>query len=192
MPHDNRPLEIEQKFVVGSFDAVRLRLTELRAAEQGTSRERDTYFRHPVRDFAVTDEAFRLRTATDDAGRQRHAFTYKGPRSAGSVKTRSEIEFPVGDDATSRDEIVALVEALSFEPVADVDKTRVAFQLEFDGHPVHVTLDNVAGLPNHVEVEILSTDQDRGEKVVQVVAKKLELTTPEPRSYLEMTLGSTE
>ncbi len=50
----------------------------------------DIYFSHPVRDFARTNEAFRIRRLG-----QENRITYKGPRRSGPTKTREEIEIPV-------------------------------------------------------------------------------------------------
>ena len=51
--------------------------------------QEDTYFSHPARDFAVTNEAFRIRRLGDE-----NRITYKGPRRSGPTKTREEIEIP--------------------------------------------------------------------------------------------------
>ena len=73
--------EVEQKLRVEEFGAVRAQLLELGAVEKGTVEQSDTYFAHPQRDFAATDEAFRLRRI----GSQNRV-TYKGPKRAAAVK----------------------------------------------------------------------------------------------------------
>src|SRR5437867_382772 len=85
-------LEIEQKFPVPNFDAVRAKLQDLQAAPGELRREVDQYFRPPDRDFAQTGEAVRLRQIGP-----RNVATYKGPRQAGPVKTRLEIEVSLAD-----------------------------------------------------------------------------------------------
>ena len=51
----------------------------------------DEYFNHPCRDFAVTDEALRLRKDPDGK------MTYKGPKLDRTTKTREEIEMDIDD-----------------------------------------------------------------------------------------------
>lgn len=55
--------EVEQKFPLADVAAVERRLAELGAQAGGTVEQVDRYFNHPVRDFAQTDEALRLRSS---------------------------------------------------------------------------------------------------------------------------------
>ena len=142
---------------------VRERLGDLGAESLGPVHQRDTYYDHPSRDFAETDEALRLRreSAPDDASGDDvpdadpdvdHAtgttatLTYKGPLVDGDSKTREEVESVVADpDATD-----AVLRAVGFEPAAVVEKERDRY--EVDGYLV--SLDSVAGLGAFVEVEV--------------------------------------
>src|SRR4051812_19548417 len=83
-------LEIEQKYTNVDFSAVERRLSELHAGPAEEHEEADHYFNAPDRDFVKTGEAFRLRRI----GAQ-NFFTYKGPRLAGPVKIRPELEIPL-------------------------------------------------------------------------------------------------
>lgn len=182
-------LEIEQKFRVPSLDVVKHRLIALGAVQVSQESEWDTYLAHPVRNFAETDEALRIRSVGD--GSLLHKLTYKGPRSAGEVKIRREIEFPAGGPTTARDEIQSFFESLGFAVVADVRKQRTSFELPYQRATVTVTLDQVDQLPPHVEVEVVSDDEASAVLAVQSVASLLELeqTATEKRSYLEMVIG---
>jgi adenylate cyclase class 2 len=135
--------EVELK-VRADHEPVRERLAELDAEPQGIVEQVDTYYDHPVRDFAETDEAFRIRRETDDEGEAARV-TYKGPLIEAASKTREEWETGVDDGAT----MASILEELGFSPAATVEKVRERFA--YDGYTV--TLDSVAGLGEYVEVE---------------------------------------
>ncbi|MFC7175557.1 class IV adenylate cyclase [Halosegnis marinus] len=135
--------EVELK-LPADHDAVRERLAALGAREVRTATQRDTYYDAPHRDFAATDEAFRLREETDDGGTV-SKLTYKGPLVDAESKTREEHETAVADGDAAR----AIAEGLGFEPAAVVEKERVFY--ETDGFVV--TLDTVTGLGTFVEAE---------------------------------------
>ena len=80
-------LEIEQKFAGADFAALEARLAEWGARRGEDHSEADHYFNAPDRDFAVTGEAFRMRRIGSA-----NLLTYKGPRQAGPVKIRPELE----------------------------------------------------------------------------------------------------
>lgn len=180
--------EVEIKYRVPDLALIEARLRALGAVPGLTVEERDTYYRHPARDFALTDEVFRLRT---QAGRNR--LTYKGPKQPGPTKTRREIEIAYEDGPHARAEMADLLTALGFQAVREVAKRRTAYAHGATGATVHVTLDQVEGLGTYVEVEAiadapedLATTQER----VLQVASQLGLTDIEPRSYLRMALDA--
>ena len=85
--------EVELKFpLANSSDvtSVRERIVALGAKPIDAVRQRDVYFAHPARDFAQTDEAFRLRCVGEQ-----NALTYKGPLLDAVTKSRREIEVSV-------------------------------------------------------------------------------------------------
>jgi len=101
--------EVEQKFPVADLADVQARLTDLGAAISSPHEEWDLYFVHPVRDFAQTDEALRIRRKKDF-----YAITYKGPKIDQTTKTRREIELPLGDSEQAARQWVELLIALGF------------------------------------------------------------------------------
>ena len=144
--------EVEVK-VEAAHDHVGERLADLGAEPLGTVHQHDTYYDHPTRDFAATDEALRLRretagegTGTDHSNSSTTAtLTYKGPLVDGDSKTREEVETGVEDP----DALDAILRAVGFEPAAAVEKERERF-----GYGDYlVALDSVAGLGEFVEVE---------------------------------------
>lgn len=177
-------LEVELKYPVADFDALRCRLVALHAAPTPTVQQTDAYYNHPARDFALTDEALRIRTVGGSA-----VVTYKGPKQGGVAKTRLEHELPLADATAEKwAEVLTL---LGFNAVTTVRKTRTTYLLPSDGREVEVTLDEVAGLGSFVEVESIAKDGDTqaAEASVLAAAESLGLSDPEPRSYLEMLLA---
>ena len=137
--------EVEQKYPVADLEALVPRIDALGAEISEPRVEVDLYFAHPVRDFAATDEALRLRAC---AGEVR--ITYKGPKLDQATKTRREIELPLGSAATTLDEWRGLLEVLGFRPVAEVRKTRPTDQSDipraYDRYPVHVASAPIASV----------------------------------------------
>jgi len=142
--------EVEIK-VRADHDVVRSHLHGLDAAPEGTITQVDTYYDAPHRDFAETDEALRVRRETTDRD-ERVALTYKGPLIDDDSKSREEHETAVDDPIAAE----GILDGLGFEPAATVEKERERFAL--DGYTV--TLDDVSGLGEFVEVEIETPDDD--------------------------------
>ena len=134
--------EVELK-VRADHETVRERLADRGAAREETVTQRDVYYDAPHRDFAETDEAFRLRVERNDEAVAK--LTYKGPLVDESSKTREEHETTVG----SIEEARAIVEGIGFESAAAVEKERERYAL--DGFTV--TLDDVTDLGEFVEIE---------------------------------------
>lgn len=176
--------EVEQKHRVDVPDALIQTLAE-RGASLGPSIEQaDTYFAHPCRDFAQTDEALRIRMVAGDG-----VVTFKGPKLDATTKTRREIELPITGNER---EWTELFTSLGFQPVAVVRKSRRPFELTHDGKIVHGAWDEVAGVGTFVELE-LSADQlslDSARATIISLANDLQLGPSERRSYLELLLTS--
>jgi adenylate cyclase class 2 len=179
-------LEIEMKFPTDDFQPLERCLAEWGARPGNTCFSADHYFNAPDRDFAVTDEALRLRR-DGEANR----VTYKGPKLEARAKIRTEIEVPLASGETAATEFVRLLEHLGYCPVLVVRKERRPFHLERDGYQLEVCLDDVQDLGRFVEVEILAPEEElsRASQVVTEVAQALGLKASERRSYLEMLLA---
>jgi adenylate cyclase class 2 len=142
--------EVEVK-VRATHEEVRAALEAHGADHLRTVEQADTYYAHPARDFAATDEALRVRRVTETGSEQAH-ITYKGPLVDDDSKTRRELETAVGEGDVAGD----IFEALGFAAVATVEKVREIH--ETDGYTV--VLDSVAGLGEFVEVETEAADID--------------------------------
>lgn len=199
--------EVEVK-VPADHDAVRAALDEAGAERLETVAQADTYYDAPHRDFAATDEAFRIRTvasaapafertgdlvadvdavlAGDASAGGETRVTYKGPLVEAESKTREEFETTVGD----RDELAAILDGLGFEPAADVRKLRTKYAL--DGFTV--LLDAVEGVGDYVEIETdvaTETEVEVAREDAYAVLRDLGLDPTEQvrTSYLGLRLG---
>jgi adenylate cyclase class 2 len=180
-------LEIEQKFRQVDFTALEQRLAEQGARAGAEVVEVDHYFNAPDRDFARTGEAFRLRRVGPD-----NYLTYKGPRAAHAVKTRTELEVPLpsGDEAAAGH--IELLQHLGYRPVAAVRKRRRNFHLKRAGFSFTICLDEVDHLGRFAEVEVLAepAQLEAARAAVMELARDLGLDEVEPRAYLTMLLLS--
>jgi adenylate cyclase, class 2 len=179
-------VEIEMKFPVEEFNRLQSRLAALGARPEKVQTEVDQYFNGPDRDFARTDEALRIRSVGNE-----HRITYKGPKRDQQTKTRTEIETYLAEGDQNAENCVSLLAHLGYRPVATVRKRRRGFHLERSGFPVEVCLDDVEGVGQFAEIEIVGTEDtlDQARRVVLDLAKELGLGNSERRSYLEMLLA---
>jgi adenylate cyclase class 2 len=180
-------LEVEVKYAAADFAAVEARLRQWGARADPPRTDADHYFNAPDRDFAVTDEALRLRRIGE------HNFvTYKGPKRDALTKTRTEIEVPLAPGEGPADDFVRLLAGLGYRPVAVVRKARRVFHLERGGFDLEVSLDDVEGVGRFAELEILAPEEqfDAARDVLLQTAAELGLSASERRSYLEMLLAA--
>jgi adenylate cyclase, class 2 len=180
-------LEIEQKYARADFALLERRLREWDAVVSEVHEEADHYFNAPDRDFAQTDEAFRLRRIGSA-----NYLTYKGPKQRAGVKVRTELEIPLlpGDDAA--DNMTRLLTHLGYRFVAVVKKRRRTAPLERAGFSFTVCLDEVDGLGRFAEVEVLAPEDRRAdaEQALTRLATELGLSDVERRSYLGLVLSA--
>jgi adenylate cyclase class 2 len=179
-------LEIEQKFANADFAAIEKRLAEWNARRGEEHTEADHYYNAPDRDFARTDEAFRLRRIGSA-----NFLTYKGPKHPGAVKVRTELEIPLRDGEEAAQQFMQLLAHLGYRAVAVVRKRRQVYHLERGGFTLTVCLDEVEKLGRFAEVEIVAADEqlESARSVLADTAAALELTNLEQRSYLNLLLG---
>ena len=177
--------EVELKFPLAEKDRLLELLKEIGAEEQPVLRQCDRYFNHPSRDFAQTNEAFRIRQSGDET-----RLTYKGPLLDEATKTRREIELSLADGQTTAEQMAELLQALGFTEVRSVKKTRTPYHLAWQGREMEVTLDDVEGLGWYLEIETLAGDNDRvqAQEAILSLAKHWKLENSERRSYLTLLL----
>jgi adenylate cyclase class 2 len=176
-------LEVEQKFRVSDLKPIRLRLDSLGARWLPALDQCDSYFAHPQRNFAVTDEALRLRRTHSTL-----ALTYKGPRTDRALKTRRETEVALPVEAAAG--LTEILLALGFRHVAQVKKRRTEAAIAWQSQHAHVALDEVADAGTFVEIEVIvpAGPTDVAAQAVASLAEFLSLSLVEPRTYLELVL----
>ncbi len=180
-------IEVELKFPAPDLKVVEQRLLHLGASPSGARQEKDLYFAHPSRDFAVTDEALRIRHCGQSAW-----ITYKGPKLDATTKTRREIDLPLSGGPDGFAPWTVLVEALGFRPVAEVSKRRRKAHVTWEGRDVEVSLDEVDRVGTFVELELVTGTDDvaSARERITSLAAHLGLAGSERRSYLELLLAN--
>ena len=174
-------IEVEAKAKINSFDEMREKLDEINAVKVRTERQEDRYFNSPVKDFAQTDEALRIRETKSD---EKHNLfiTYKGPKIDAKSKTREEVEMEIED----ADKCSKIFENLGFKEVRTVIKDREYYKYE----NYEISLDNVHGLEPYMEIEISlddNSDYSKAQESIFELFEKLGITDGfERTSYLEL------
>ena len=184
--------EVEMKFPVEDAAAIESRLRAVGATCRETVGQLDRYFNHPCRDFALTDEAVRLRRVGE-----RVELTYKGPRIDAVTKTRREQSLPLatpdtpGGPPATVEAWTEMLAAVGFCVVAEVAKDRKVLSLERGSFAVEIAIDTVAGLGTYVELEVLAEEAglDAARDCLRELARELGLAASERRSYLELLLA---
>ena len=181
--------EVEIKFRVDDIAELERRLHSLGGTGFGESvTEFDSFFQHPCRNFAQTDECLRLRNRVLPDGTSEHSLTYKGPKIDTTTKTRQEIEVPVAEPKQWEN----LLSALGFHKAALVQKFRRRQRLTVNRRRVDIVLDMLPALPESerlfVEMEVMATDVDVDEcrSLILDVARQLGLSNPIRESYLKL------
>ena len=176
-------MEAELKFHAPDLEGLERALVGMGASPVSEAVESDTYYRHPCRDLAASDEALRIRTWSAGDGVERNYITYKGPRvSSATGKSRIERECPIGDPR----EIEAILLALGFRQAGRVRKTRKTYSHQ----EIHICLDHVEGLGGFAELEIRVEEDELAPAVerLRALASRLGLRDDIRISYLEMLL----
>ncbi len=182
--------EVELKFPLGDQRAVVVEQLRTMGATCGeTVPQADRYFNHPQRDFAETDEAFRIRSIGE-----LNVVTYKGPKIDSRTKTRREIELPIGPSAQTAEQLAEVLTILSFRPVATVRKQRQPWHLTQSEWHFEIALDEVEQVGSYLEIELVANKAQlaAAQTAVLDLAAKLGLDAPEKRSYLRIFLERTQ
>jgi adenylate cyclase class 2 len=179
--------EVEQKFIVADLESLERRVAEKGLVIGPATKQIDRYFNHPQRDFAETDEAFRIRVDGDH-----NCITYKGPKIDSTTKTRREIELPIGAGSENEEKMAEVLIALGFREVAAVEKSRRCVELSHRGWSVELTLDDVVSVGTFAELELLSDVEtlDEAKQVLHELSDEWGLGPVERRSYLGMLLAT--
>ncbi|KZX16748.1 adenylate cyclase CyaB [Methanobrevibacter cuticularis] len=174
-------IEVEVKAKINDFDYVINKLKVIGAKKSHIEHQEDSYFNSPLRDFAKTDEALRIRKVTIDENLSTF-ITYKGPKLNKSSKTREEIEVGIQDAS----KIASIFTNLGFVQAAIVIKDRTIYKLD----EYIISLDKVEGLQPYMEIEADLDDgtdyQDTLDNIFNIFNKLGVNSGFERTSYLEL------
>ena len=189
----NIEVEVKTKLDVPNITELRAMLLKSGATFLTTVTEEDVYFNSPSVDFALTDEALRIRKTrdaerTDDNdGIAGSVLTYKGPKIHADSKSRREINVPI--DPGTVESMMELFTLLGFRKAGTVLKIREMFSFKgFD-----VLLDRIDGLGDFLEIErIVPHEVDIDGLVAEMKCLIPALNDKKwiTASYLEMCLGA--
>jgi len=164
------PKEIEAKFKVATFAAVRRALRLAGAKRLGCAIQTDRYFDTASRVLLKADSGVRMRLskppktgASGRSCRDSHVLlTFKGPAKKGSrAKIRSEFQVRLADPAA----VEAVFAQCGLKPVLTIQKRRESFRL---GKTL-IELDELPLIGRFVEIEAA------GEKTIDKVRRMLAL-----------------
>lgn len=156
MTHESMTYEVEQKYRIdGKSETIMAGLLELGATAIGDVNQSDHYFNHPVRDFATTDEALRIRSVGEQ-----NWLTWKGPKLDQKTKTRREIEPALGDGNRTAEQISEVLTILGFQSVAIVRKLRKRFELVRSSRRFEFAVDFVDEVGEFLEVELMAAQDE--------------------------------
>ncbi len=178
-------IEVEKKFALRHPDVLKAKLDELGAKPSEPTRQVDSYYNAPHRDFLASEAISEwLRIRAEDRGSSVN-FKRWHPIDA-LVKTHAdEYETKVEDVEAVR----RLLEALDFTPVVTVDKTREQWKLP----EVEIVFDHVVDAGDFVEFEFKGDAADVEDATRQLVAfiasLDVELGEPINRGYPHILLG---
>jgi len=179
------PNEIEAKFKVGDFRAVRRRLKELGAVHLGTDLQTDAYYDTPQRKLLNEDKGLRIRhtrrlrsPSTGDKADTRAQLTFKGP--AGNHK-RAKIRREIQTRIDSHEAMNDVLAALGLAPTLKIQKKRASYRLG----ACRIELDRLPLIGCFVEIEARGADQ------IETVAGKLRISSePSKDHYVNLLLGA--
>lgn len=180
-----RYVEVEKKFALPNPEALKAKLDGLGAKPNQPTHQVDAYYNAPHRDFLAPEAISEwLRIRTEQRGSSIN-FKRWHPIDA-LIKTHAdEYESKIDDVEAVR----RLLEALDFQPLVTVDKTREEWNLP----DIEVVFDHVIGAGDFVEFEFKGDAEDvedatnRLEEFINSL--NIELGAPINRGYPHILLG---
>lgn len=140
----------------------------------GVENHLDRYFNSPVRNFAKSDEALRIRVKESGA-----FLAYKGPKLDEETKSREEMTVTVND----AEMVENILKALGFIESGVVRKRRTKYALG----SATLAFDEVDNLGTFLEVELSGgEDWSFQKKIALDIMDQLGLKESIRKSYLEM------
>ena len=175
--------EVEIKFAVVDMPLLLEKLERFGLCFGEAVEEHDTFYQHPVKDYAATDECLRIRKRAGE-----YSITYKGPKVDRETKTRREIEIDLTDNAKTARQWDKLLQALDFRVAAELKKMRRSAGLVYLEQKYELSLDHIDGLGDFIELETIADESqlDDARRRIKSLAATLGLAQPITASYLEL------
>lgn len=159
-------IEVEIKLPIKERSSIESKLQKLEFLMGDLVEESDTYFNSKERDIRERGEAFRIRRIENKTtGAVSSVITFKGQKTDAVSMTRKELETGV-EDPDICEEIFLSV---GLEPVHPVVKLRKYYHRD----RMTACLDQVEGLGDFLELEILVTDEDEKEEALREIEETL-------------------
>jgi adenylate cyclase class 2 len=178
--------EVELKYAVDDMPQLLEKLGRFGLCFGEAVEEHDTFYQHPVKDYATTDECLRIRNRAGE-----YRITYKGPKVDRETKTRREIEIYLTDNAEIARQWDNLLQALDFRVAAELKKMRRSAGLVYLEQKYELSLDHIDGLGDFIELENIADESqlDDARRRIKSLATTLGLARPITASYLELSLS---
>ncbi|MCL2116999.1 MAG: class IV adenylate cyclase [Planctomycetaceae bacterium] len=175
--------EVELKYAITDMPQLLEKLEQFGLCFGEAVEEHDTFYQHPVKDFAATDECLRIRLRAGE-----YRITYKGPKVDRETKTRREVELFLADNAKTARQWDRLLQALGFRVAAELKKMRRSAGLVYREQKYELTLDYIDGLGDFIELETIAGEAqlDDARRRIKSLAATLGLVQPITASYLEL------
>ncbi|MHA2202931.1 MAG: class IV adenylate cyclase [Candidatus Hodarchaeales archaeon] len=149
----------------------------------------DYYFSSPIHNFAISDEALRLRQIQTISGKETIEITYKGPKQGKNMKIREEITIAITDRKNAK----KILQYLGFHVFGVVKKKRLNWYVD----DLIISVDEVEDLGSFLEIEIAISSENSEkirkskEKIIRFVKKLIPNWSGEDerKSYLEIKLA---
>jgi adenylate cyclase, class 2 len=178
-------IEVEKKFALPDPAPLKAKLEQLGAKPSEPTRQVDAYYNAPHRDFLAPEAVSEwLRIRTEERGSSIN-FKRWHPIDA-LIKTHADEYESTVDDVEA---VRRLLEALDFQPLVTVDKTREEWQLT----DIEIVFDHVVGAGDFVEFEYkadAATVEDATTRLHEFIASlDVQLGEPINRGYPHILLG---
>ncbi len=177
-------IEVEIKLPVFKRSMTERELKRIGFEPGDLIRESDLYYTSSFHDFMKTDEALRIRTATNLTKQTETSFlTYKGKKLDQISMTRKELEIQVSDP----DIMSEILHSLGYQHLFPVNKLRQHYHRD----QITACVDQVEKLGSFLEFEILVNDPEDHNAALEELKKILksigeDFSSTTTRSYLSM------
>lgn len=177
-------VEIKVRLNEKEFSEIESKLKTLSFSFEKKMCEIDIYYNGIDRNFAITDEALRIRTSENLNTHTIQSYvTYKGKKLDTISKTRLEYDVAVEDGPTMNN----LLKSLGFADVHTVEKVRDYYKYE----NIHACVDYVQNVGHYIELEkIIALDGEKNSALDELflLLTKLGINKDklERKSYLQL------